>query len=278
MNKKKNNKWYNFFLFMIGMAASAISISVFYAPNDIMTMGSNGLAILINHYLNIDLSVIVLCISSILLVFSFLAFDSKYGIKNTLGTILFPIFLSAATVITKYVDFGNVSLFLLVIIGGVFSGFGYGLVKRSGYSLGGFYVLYDVISDKFKISSSKANMILNSIILICGIFTFGFSKFIYAILDIYVSYVVSNKIIFGISRNKAFYIVTSKDKIVREYIINNLKHTVTIVNAEGGYSSKSKKLLLCVIPTTEYIKMKEVIREIDNSAFFLITDSYFVSK
>ncbi|UKI27375.1 MAG: YitT family protein [Bacilli bacterium] len=75
-----------------------------------------------------------------------------------------------------------------------------------------------------------------------------------------------------------FYIVTSKYKDVKDYIINNLGHTATIVNAKGGYSSKSKKMILCVVSTTEYIKMKEVIKKIDKDAFFLITDSYSVTN
>ena len=37
-------------------------------------------------------------------------------------------------------------------------------------------------------------------------------------------------------------------------------------------------MLLCVIPTVEYVKMKEVIKAIDERAFFLVTDSYTVSK
>ena len=35
---------------------------------------------------------------------------------------------------------------------------------------------------------------------------------------------------------------------------------------------------MCVIPTLEYVKLKEMIKEIDKDAFFLITDSYYVSK
>ena len=82
----------------------------------------------------------------------------------------------------------------------------------------------------------------------------------------------------GISQNKAFYIITNKVKDVKEYIINNLNYTVTVVNARGGYSDKKKKMILCVIPTIEYIKLKEVVKEIDKDAFFLVTDSYSVSK
>ena len=275
---KNKNTYYNFFLFMMGMAISAISVSVFYSPNGVVTTGGTGLAIILNKYLNIDLSLLVLCLSSILLVLSFLIFGVNYGSKHILGTILFPIFIKSATLINESIDFKDTSLFLLIIIGSVLSGIGFGLVKRSNYSLGGFYVLYDIINQKFKISIGKASLICNSLLIIFSIFTFGISKSIYAMIGLYVTSYVGDKIMLGISNNKAFYIVTRKPSEVRDYIINNLNHTVTIVTARGGYSDRKKKMLLCVIPTIEYVKMKEVIKAIDDKAFFLITDCYSVSK
>lgn len=275
---KDKNTYYNFFLFIMGMALSAISVSVFYSPNEVVTTGSTGLAIILNKYLNIDLSLLVLCLSSMLLVLSFLVFGVNYGSKHILGTLLFPVFLKSATLINRVVNFEGVSLFLLIVIGGVLSGIGFGLVKRSNYSLGGFYVLYDIINKRFKISIGKASLVCNSIIIILSIFTFGIDKCIYAIIGLYMTSYFGDKIMLGISSNKAFYIVTSKYKAVREYIINDLNHTVTIVNAKGGYSDKGKKMLLCVVSTTEYIKMRDVIKEIDKDAFFLITDSYSVAN
>lgn len=275
---KNKNTYYNFFLFMMGMAISAISVSVFYSPNGVVTTGSAGLAIILNKYLNIDLSLLVLCLSSMLLVLSFLIFGVNYGSKHILGTILFPIFIKSATLINEFIDFKDTSFFLLIIIGSILSGIGFGLVKRSNYSLGGFYVLYDIINQKFKISIGKASLICNSLLIIFSIFTFGISKCIYAMIGLYVTSYVGDKIMLGISNNKAFYIVTRKPSEVRDYIINNLNHTVTIVTARGGYSDRKKKMLLCVIPTVEYVKMKEVIKAIDDKAFFLITDCYSVSK
>ena len=89
---------------------------------------------------------------------------------------------------------------------------------------------------------------------------------------------MTDKVMIGISNNKAFYIVTKKSNEVKEYIINKLNYTVTVLNAKGGYTNKKRKMLICVIPTIEYVKLKEMIREIDKDAFFLITDSYYASK
>lgn len=280
IKRRINNKnaYKNFCTFIFGCLIAAISVSVFYNPNDVVTTGCTGLSILISRYTNIDLSLIVLALSSILLVISFLVFGIEYGAKNVLGTILFPIFIKAASIINNYVSFEGTSLFLLILIGGVLSGISFGLIKRSGYSLGGFYVIYDILNTKLKISVGKASLFTNIVIIFISSFVFGFYKCIYAAIGLYISSYIGDKIMLGISSNKAFYIVTSKYKDVKDYIINNLGHTATIVNAKGGYSSKSKKMILCVVSTTEYIKMKEVIKEIDKDAFFLITDSYSVTN
>lgn len=274
----RHNIYRNFFLFIMGMSFSAISVSVFFEVNDVVTTGNTGLAIIISKLTNVDLSILVFALSSIFLVLGLLLFGLEYSSKNILGTILYPVFIKAASVLNNFISFENTSLFLLILIGAILSGIGFGLVKRSGYSLGGFYVLYDLLHQKLKISVGKANLFCNVLIIFSSIFIFGLDKCIYALIGLYVSSYVGDKIMIGISTNKAFYIATKKPLEVRDYIINNLNHTVTIVNAKTGNSIRKRKMLLCVIPTTEYNIVKEVIKEIDNSAFFLITDSYYVSK
>ena len=278
--EKLNSKnfYKNFCMFIFGLLFYAIGISVFFAPNDIVTTGSTGLSILLNKFIKIDLSLLVFAISSIFMVLGFALFDIEYGARNILGTILLPIFIKATTLSNSIIYFENVSLFLLVVFGSSFMGMGNGLIRKSGYSSGGFYVIYDYISRKYKISIGSASFIINGIIIVFSYFVYGIESFIYASIGIYVTSYITDRVILGVSRNKAFYIVTRKANDVREYIINNLNYTVTIVNAKGGYSDKKKKMLLCVIPTIEYTRVKEVIREIDNDAFFLITDSYSVSK
>ena len=275
---KDKNTYRNFCEFIIGMLITSVAVSVFYKPNSLVTTGCTGLSILISNYIDIDLSLIVFSLSSILLAVSFCVFGLEYGAKNILGTILFPVFIKAASLINRVVNFNNTSLFLLILIGGVLSGIGFGMVKKSGYSLGGFYVIYDILNQKLKISVGKASLFCNIIIIFASTFIFGLNKAIYSGIGLYISSYIGDKIMLGVSQNKAFYIITNKVKDVKEYIINNLNYTVTVVNANGGYSDKKKKMILCVIPTVEYIKLKEVVKEIDKDAFFLVTDSYSVSK
>ncbi len=280
ISERLNSKYFyrNFFLFIMGMMISSIAINIFYYPNDIVTTGTTGVSILVNNYVNIDISLLVLVFSSIFLVLGFAVFGNEYGAKSLLGTIFYPVFLKATSLLTNVVSFSETSLFLIILIGSVLAGIGFGLVRRTGYNMGGFNILYDICYKYFKVSIGRVCFICNIIIIFASFLVFGIDKSVYAGMAIWISSAVADRVVLGISRNKAFYIITRKPNDVIEYIVNNLNHTVTIVNAKGGYSNKKRKILLCVIPTIEYSKVKEVIKEIDNSVFFLITDTYSISK
>lgn len=274
----KKNAYRNFFTYIMGVMIGGIAVSVLYAPYGIVTSGSTGIAILLTKVIDIDLSLMIFVVCAVLLVIGFAVFGIEYGAKNILITIISPIFVKAATLINNVVDFDESSLLLLSILAGILSGLSTGLVRKSGYSPGGLSVFYDIINKHFKISIGNASLICNSIIMLVSLFSFGLSAFIYGFIALYVASYMTDKVMIGISNNKAFYIVTKKSNEVKEYIINKLNYTVTVLNAKGGYTNKKRKMLICVIPTIEYVKLKEMIREIDKDAFFLITDSYYASK
>ena len=70
LNKIKNKNTYkNFCFFMIGLFINTLSINLFYIPNNVVSTGSTGLAILINNFIDIPIPLIVFVISSIGLIF-----------------------------------------------------------------------------------------------------------------------------------------------------------------------------------------------------------------
>ena len=70
--------------------------------------------------------------------------------------------------------------------------------------------------------------------------------------------------------------MTQKPDEVRSCIIKELASGVTELDAVGGYTDNKNHILMCVIPTREYYRLKEGISKIDEDAFFVITDAYEV--
>ena len=116
----------------------------------------------------------------------------------------------------------------------------------------------------------------DGLIVLAGGFFFGITKLMYAIIVVYIIGIMTDKVLLGISNSKAFYIITNEDEKIRDYLINELHHGVTIFSVKGGYTHKKDEVILCVVPTNEYYRVKEGIREIDEQAFFVICDAYEV--
>lgn len=270
----KKNFGKKIFLFVMGMFISAMAFNLFFEPYNVIPTGSGGLSFLIAYVLELDISLVTLIVSLVLLLVGLIFFGFDYALKILACTLIYPFFLKATTLITRFIDLGDTSLFLIMVIGGGAMGLSSGLVRKSGLNPGGFAVLFDIMKKYFYISIGKSTLIINVTMIIISGFIFGFESAVYAIISLLVSSYIVDKVIIGISNNKVFYIVTNKPDDVRDYVMDKLHYSVTVVKARGGYSNKRKKMLMCVVPTIEYLKLKELVREIDPSVFFLIVDTY----
>ena len=119
-------------------------------------------------------------------------------------------------------------------------------------------------------------LLVDGSIVVAGGFKYGWTSMLYALVVLYILSVMTDRIMLGISKSKAFYIITDEDEKVKEYIMKELGHGVTIFPVKGGYTKEKQKMLMCVVPTREYYRLKEGISKIDKDSFFVITDSYEV--
>ena len=162
------------------------------------------------------------------------------------------------------------------ILIGILLGITNGLMYKVGFSNGGLNIISQVLYKYFHISLSKTSMIINIIVVLIGGIYFGFNMVLYALIIIYISSLVMDKVLLGISQNKAFYIMTTEDKKVRNYLIDVMNHSVTIFDVKGGFLEKKREVILAVVPTKEYFQVTEGIKMIDKNAFFIATDAYEV--
>ena len=119
-------------------------------------------------------------------------------------------------------------------------------------------------------------LLCDGLIVLSSSFVFGPTKMMYAIIILYLISLMSDKVILGVSDSKAFYIITDEDEKVKQYILKYLNHGVTVFNARGGFAKEKQTVLMCVLPTKDYYRLKEGLREIDKNAFFVVTDAYQV--
>lgn len=261
---------------IIGVFLIAVSFNCFFLPNDIVYGGVSGIAIIVNHFFGIDPSLIISILSVLLLVISYIFLGKEKTIHSIFGSILYPLFVKLTANFTTFLHFDKTDLLLVVLFAAVMYGIGTGLVFKAGYTTGGTDILNQIAAKYGKMSLGKAIIFTDGIILTLGVFVFGLTKFLYALIVLYISSILTDKVVLGISDSKAFYIITDEETGVKEYILNHLNHTLTILEGVGGYTKRKQNVMMCIIPTKEYFKLKEAILEIDKDAFFIVTDAYEV--
>ena len=268
--------WYRYSVLLASLFLSALVFNLFLYPTNLVTGGMNGVAIIINHIIEIDPAIVIFVGSLLLLGLSYLFLGLDQTAGSVVATIVYPVFVEITEPISKLIVIDTSDLILMSILIGVLLGITNGLMYKVGFSNGGLNIISQIFYKYFRISLSKTTMVINLIVVLIGGFYFGFNMVLYALVIIYISSFVIDKVILGISNNKAFYITTTEDEKVRDYLINTLHHTVTMFDVKGGFLEKKRKVLLAVIPTRDYFRLKEGIKEIDPHAFFVVTDAYEV--
>ena len=272
----KKDRLIRYAFFLLGLLLLSVSYNIFVLPNDIV-YGVGGLGVIFYRTMGIDPSIVIMIGSVLLLFLSYFMLGWDATRNSIVGSLLYPIFVKLTGPLSSYLDLGATEAIVTVICGSVMSGFGLGFVFKSGFTTGGTDILNQIVSKYFKLSIGKAMLFTDGIIVLIAMFVFGFQKFIYSIINMYVIGLMTDKVILGISESKCFYIITTHETDVKKYILNNLSHGVTVLDARGGYTGNVMKVIMCIIPTSEYFKVKEGIQSIDPDAFFLVTDAYEVS-
>lgn len=261
--------------FIFGLFIVAIAFNLFILPSDIV-YGVSGVGVILNKLYGINPSTTIFIGEIGLLILSFIVLGKEKSKNSVIGSILYPIFVELTTDLTSNIDVGNVEPIVMALFGAVISGFGFGMIFKSGYTTGGTDILNQIVSKYAKMSLGNAMLVTDGLIILGGICTFGVSKIMYSIINLYIVSMMTDKVMIGVSQSKSFFIITSKEPEIKKFILGQLGHGVTVLEGNGAFSGNKQKVLMCVIPTREYFVAKEGIHEIDPNAFFVVADAYEV--
>ncbi len=275
LNKVENKDLIKrYIMLIIALFIYAVAYNMFFVNTGLILGGSGGIAILLKDFLRPSITIAALSVISLIL--SAIFMDKRFTINSIVGSILAPLFVELTKDMVIGFTIPTKDMMLVVICGGFLIGIANGLSSRSGLSTGGVDTIIHIISKKLKFSHGNLYAIINGIIIILGGFVLGYRIALYALIDLYIISILTDKVVLGISSNKTFFVVTDKVDEVKEYITDTLSKGITVLDAIGGYSNNKQDVLMVVVPTLEFYKVREGILSIDPNAFITITDSYQV--
>ena len=264
-------------ILFISLFISALIFNFFQVKTQLVTGGPSGIAIITEYLFNWTPSTVILTLSTGLLIISFFLLGLEQTSGAIIATFVYPFFVNLTEQWPHIYPVDTTDMLLISIFIGVMAGVTNGLVYKNGFNNGGMSIISQILYKYKKISISTTSFILNIVIVFIGGLFFGWTMVMYATIILYINSIVMDRVLIGVSKNKSIYIMTTKEKEIRNYVLNTLQHGITEFEAKGGLKFSKKKVLMTVIPTKDYFRLKEGIKLIDQNVFVIVTDSYQMS-
>jgi len=259
---------------VLGIFLVALAFNLFLSPNNLVAGGISGLAIIIRKIFGINEVSFIFVANVFLLLVSF-RYLGKEKTKNTLlGSLLFPVFVSLTTGVTKIYNSSFLDPLIIAILGGCVSGLGYGLVFQNNFTTGGTDILNQVMEKYMKIPMTKSILYIDGPIVLLGCITFGIEGMLYSLIVLYLVSTLSNTTMLSLNKNRVLYIQTTEDEKIKRYLEETFCYDMTILNVIGGYSKKEQKMIMCSVENNKYYQIKNEILYLDPNAFITVATSY----
>lgn len=280
--KKINFK--SFIKITIGVMLSSLAFSFFLNINNIDIGGVSGLSVIFKKLYGWDAALSALIMNLALLVVGFIFLGREFLVKNAYASIMYPVFIKVFDLLygflnTKGFDLlvkengGTTDYILVIIFSSLLMGVGLGMVLKEGSSTGGTETPQNILYKYFHIPYSISLYVIDGTVILLGFFLLKqeANDLFYEIIFMVISGVLMDAIVFSGFNKRAVYIISAKQDEIRDKLINDFERGVTSIKVVGEFTHDEKKLLLCVMSSKEYMKLRAILEEVDPHAFYYST-------
>lgn len=262
-------------LVILGSALTALSFGWIILPQSFAAGGVTGLAALLNHWIPIPVSTMVLILNLLLFFSGWMAVGKEFALKSLLTTLIFPVFLEFFTVTNCLAQLAADPL-LSAVLAGTLLGGGAGMILLGNGSGGGFDVLGVILNKKFRISISLVMYCFDFIIILAYAMVNPFLKTVYGLAIVVIAGFITNQLLLRGKSSVEIQIFSAQfEKIARE-LLHQHDVGLTYLNGETGYLSSPIKVIVTVVPYNKVNVIKRCVYGIDPTAFFLMQNARYV--
>ena len=257
------------FLILLGNTLYALSVVMFILPNGLLSGGTTGMGITLDHYFSIPIEYFVFVFNGLMFVVGALMLGMKFALTTLVSSFYYPIILGVFKGIPALSHVTEDKM-LATVCGGFLIGAGIGIVIRAGASTGGMDIPPLVLNKKFGIPVSASMYVFDFAILITQMLFSDKEECIYGILMVVIYTFILDKTLLLGTKKMEVKIVSDHSEEITKIILEKVDRGVTLLHAETGYLKKEQKMVMTIVSNRELMVLKQMVQEIDPSAFIII--------
>ncbi len=267
MNQKK---LFSLLMVLVGNVLYALSIKLFVLPANLMSCGTTGIALVVNHLTGIPLSGFIFVFNVAMLILGWWILGRQFAMTTIFSSLFYPVALEALNRSLGAVRLTD-NILLNVIFAGIGLGISLGIVLRAGASTGGMDIPPLILKKFFHIPVSFSLWAFDFCILLSQMFFHSAEDLLHGILLIIVISIALNKVmLLGTSRTEV-KIISRKAPQIRQAILSQVDRGLTILHGEGGYLRQSTEVIMSIVSNHELPRIETLAREIDPECFMIIS-------
>ncbi len=253
---------------IIGNLLCSIALNGFFIPNKLLSGGVGGISIMIYYLTQIPTSLLIFAINIPIFLIGMRIIDKEFIAYSFISMVFLSFSVELTAGIGQYIVLDDI--ILSAVFGAIFNGVGMGILFRSRVSQGGLDIIAAIFKKKYNINVGTGLMAFNTLIVVIASTLFGLEPAMYTLISMYIGYQIVDKVQEGLDQKKNVMLVSDNAEEIAEVIMKKLNRGVTFLQAEGAYSKSNKKVIYCILTTTQIGKLKEIIEQYDPKAFMTI--------
>jgi uncharacterized membrane-anchored protein YitT (DUF2179 family) len=257
---------------VLGSAMAAAAFQYFTFPNSIVSGGVTGIAQIVHLLSSLPTGVLNIVLNIPLFVICW----RHLGLRVLVGALAVMIMVSVFIDLFALTKAAATDDPLLAsVYGGVLHGAGYGLIYTTGVTGGGIDILAKLLRRKYP-HINFGNFILGMNVMVVLTFAILFHKYescMYTMIEMFISSKVINLLLYGSNVSTVCYIISSVPAEISDAINREMHRGVTFLRGQGGWSGHDQPVILCVIKRPEIAQMRALVRNVDEKAFFIVTEA-----
>ena len=276
--KKQNKKRtvLEWVIITVGSIMMAASVYFFQTPYDITMGGIAGVAFLLQQATKLSQGIWMLIINGALLIIGLIVLGKKCTVRTVYSSALYTGAVNLLEVIGNHTNMpeqltSNTLLALIYAI--ILWGVGGALIFNCGASSGGTDIIALIFKKYTHLNIGVALFIVDLLVVCTTIYTVSVEIALYSFMGLFAKTFLLDSVIEGLGRTKYITIVTTMPEEIGKYIVEGVHHSYTIYDARGGYTGDEKKVILTICKRSEAWKLKNKIKQIDPSAFVIISNA-----
>lgn len=258
-----------YILIIIGATLVALSYNMFLLPSKLAAGGISGVSTILFELYGLSPAFTQFLINIPVFIIGWLILGKDFGWKTLLGTFWVPFIIWLSTDIPYTIT----NPLLGALYGGIILGIGLGTVYKGNGSTGGTAAIAQVVKKFTGLSSGYSQLMVDGLVVISSIIVFSLELTLFALMCIYITSKVIDRVQLRTSATKLILIITDEEEKIQSLIRSEIDRGLTKIRTVGGYSKEDKTMLLCVTDQPEAVYLKKFLQKEEPTSFVIFINA-----